>query len=154
MSYLQNSGGIRTAVFGTKASRATAALPAGVLGNIFTVSGRVVITSLVGEVTVAVQNQACSLSIGTAPTVGVGSATCLATSTSIIAAPVGTHFVAAPGAALTLDLATQAGVILVATGFLVDAGSITITTTATNTGSVKWDLTYVPFDDGATVAAA
>lgn len=31
---------------------------------------------------------------------------------------------------------------------------MTITTTATVTGSVKWTLTYVPIDDAATVAAA
>jgi hypothetical protein len=40
------------------------------------------------------------------------------------------------------------------TRFLVDAGSVTITTSATNTGSVKWDLIYVPYDTNATVAAA
>ncbi len=42
---------------------------------------------------------------------------------------------------------------LPSTAFLVDAGSITITTTANVTGSVKWSLTYIPYDDAGTVVA-
>lgn len=155
MTYIISPAGIRDALYGIKVDRATAALPATALGNIFTVTGgRVVITSLVGEVTTVVQNQACTLSIGVAPTVGTGSATALGTASSIIAAPVGTHLAAAPGGAVVVDLATQAGVVLAESPFLVDPGSITITTSATNTGSVKWSLTYVPYEDAGVVVAA
>lgn len=156
MTYILSPSGIRTALLGVKVDRTTAALPASTLGNIFTVSGgRVVVTSLVGEVTTAVQNQACTVSIGTAPTVGTGSATALGTASSIIAAPIGTHFGASPGSAVVVDLSTQAGIALAdGAPFLVDPGSITITTSATNTGSVKWSLTYIPYDDAGTVAAA
>lgn len=136
-------------------SRATNTLPATTTGNIFTVSGgRILVKALVGEVTVAVQNQACTLAIGTAPTVGTGSTTALGTASSIIAAPIGTHVAANPGGAAVTDLSTQAGVLVQAAGFLLDAGSITITTSATNTGSVKWDLVYVPWDTAASVVAA
>jgi hypothetical protein len=38
-------------------------------------------------------------------------------------------------------------------GYIVPAGAISITTSATNTGAFKWTLTYVPLDDGASVAA-
>ena len=133
----------------------TAALPATATGNIFTVSGgRILIVALIGEVTTAVQNQACTLAIGTAPTVGTGSTTALGTASSIIAAPIGTHFGINPGSATATDLATQAGISTPAGRFLVDVGTITITTSATNTGSVKWDLIYVPWDTAAAVAAA
>lgn len=136
-------------------SRTTNTLPATTTGNIFTVSGgRILVKALVGEVTVAVQNQACTLAIGTAPTVGTGSTTALGTASSIIAAPIGTHVAANPGGAAVTDLSTQAGVLVQAAGFLLDAGSITITTSATNTGSVKWDLVYVPWDTAASVVAA
>lgn len=155
MTTIIANASVRTIALGIAVARATAALPATALGNIFTVSGgRIAVVSLVGEVTTAVQNQACTVSIGTAPTVGTGSATALGTATSIIAAPIGTHFGINPGGATVVDLSTQAGVLLPAARFVVDPGSITITTSATNTGSVKWDLIYVPLDIGAQVVAA
>lgn len=154
MTTIVSNSSVRMIDLGLLVSRATAALPATATGNIFVVSGgRIIVTSLTGEVTTAVQNQACTLAIGTAPTVGTGSATALGTASSIIAAPIGTHFQANPGGAAVTDLATQAGV-LAAARFVVAIGNITITTSATNTGSVKWDLTYIPLDIGAQVVAA
>lgn len=151
---IQNSA-VRLISEGILVSRATNTLPATATGNIFTVSGgRVLIVALVGEVTTAVQNQACTVAIGVAPTVGTGSTTALGTGSSVIAAPIGTHVGINPGGAAATDLATQAGVAMPSAGFLVDAGSITITTSATNTGSMKWDLIYIPVDNGASVAAA
>jgi hypothetical protein len=155
MSTLIKSADVRTISLGLAVARATAVLPASALGNIFTVSGgRVLVIGVVGEVTTAIQNQACTVSIGTAPTVGTGAASALGTASSIVAAPIGTHIMSAPGGAAVVDLTTQAGVLIPSAGFLVDIGAITITTSATNTGSVKWDLIYVPFDVGASVAAA
>lgn len=155
MTYEISPNGIRTAQLGVKVDRATAALPSGTLGNIFTVSGgRVLITSLVGEVTTVLGAGANTITIGTAPTVGTGSATALGTSATITTAAVGSHFAASAGGATVIDVSTQAGVTVAAAGFLVDAGSITITTTATVTGLVKWSITYIPYDDAATVAAA
>jgi hypothetical protein len=155
MSTMIKAADVRTIALGIAVARATATLPATATGNIFTVTGgRIVVVGLVGEVTTAVQNQACTLAIGSTPTVGTGSTTALGTASSIIAAPIGTHFAANPGSATVVDLATQAGVLLNAAGYVLDAGSITITTSATNTGSVKWDLLYVPFDIGASVVAA
>lgn len=155
MTTLIKAQDVRTIALGINTSRATNTLPAGALGNIFTVSGgRIAVVSLIGEVTTVVQNQACTLAIGTAPTVGTGSATALGTATSIIAAPVGTHFGANPGGATVVDLSTQAGVLMPSQLLAVDPGTITITTSATNTGSVKWDLIFVPLDVGAQVVAA
>lgn len=156
MSVYLSGKELRRLMYGIHVNRATAALPAGVAGNIFTVSGgRCLINLLFGEVTTAIQNQACTLSVGALPTVGTGSATNLATATSIIAAPIGSHFGANPGGALIADIATEAGVTL-AGGFpaVVDTGYITITPSATNTGSVQWDLFFVPVDDGANIVAA
>lgn len=147
---------LRRLLYGIHVNRPTNTLPASVAGNIFTVSGgRCLINLLFGEVTVAVQNQACTLSIGALPTVGTGSATNLATAVSIIAAPIGAHFGANPGGALIADITTEAGITL-AGGYpaVVDTGTITITPSATNTGSVQWDLFYVPIDDGAQIVAA
>lgn len=155
MTTIIKNADVRTISLGINVSRATAALPASATGNIFVVSGgRILVVHLLGEVTTAVQNQACTLAIGTAPTVGTGSTTAVGTASSIIAAPIGTHFSANPGGATVTDLATQAGVLIPAAGFVVNIGNVTITTSATNTGSVKWDLVYVPLDVGAQVVAA
>lgn len=156
MTYIISPAGIRTALYGVKVDRATAALPASTLGDLFTVTGgRIVITSLVGEVTTVLGSGANSLTIGTTPTVGTGSASALGSgTTSLLTAPVGTHIAASPGSAVIVDLGTQAGVALPSFGFLADPGSVTITTAATVTGSVKWSITYIPYDDGALVVAA
>lgn len=155
MTYILSPAGVRTALFGVKVDRATAVLPSSTLGNIFTVAGgRVVITSLVGEVTTVLGAGANTITIGTAPTVGVGSATALGTAATITTAAVGSHVAANPGGAAVIDVSTQAGVALQSAGFVVDVGSVTITTTATVTGSVKWSITYVAFDDAGVVTAA
>ncbi|MDX3759342.1 hypothetical protein [Streptomyces sp. AK02-04a] len=156
MTTLIQNKDVRLIAAGLAVSRATATLPASATGNIFVVSGgRILVRGLIGEVTTAVQNQACTLAIGTAPTVGTGSTSALGTATSIIAAPIGTHATANPGGATVVDLSTQAGALIsVGALFVVPVGNITITTSATNTGSVKWDLLYVPLDNGAQVTAA
>lgn len=155
MTYLPNTMGIRTAIYGTKVERPMAALPSSALGNVFTVSGgRIAITGLVGEVTTVLGAGVNTITLGYAPTVGTGSATALGTSATITTAAAGSHIAANPGGATLIDVSTQAGVLLPSIGFLVDVGSVTITTSATVTGSVKWTLTYVPMDDTALVAAA
>jgi hypothetical protein len=156
MTTIIANASVRQIALGINVSRATNTLPATATGNIFVVSGgRIIVASLVGTVTTAVQNQACTLAIGTAPTTGTGSTTALGTASSIIAAPIGTNFAANPGGATVTDLSTQAGVLVFTAGkFLVAVGNVTITTSATNTGSVKWDLTYIPLDIGAQVVAA
>lgn len=156
MSNIIQGAQVRLLSAGIKVSRATAALPAGVLGNIFTITGgRILVVALVGEVTTVIGGTAMTMTIGTAPTVGTGSASALGTASSALAtAAVGTHLGINPGGAVVADVATQAGVSAPAAMFIADPGSITITPSATNTGSVKWDLIYIPLDDNAAVAAA
>lgn len=147
---------VRTIALGLQVNRAANNLPASTTGNIFTVSGgRILMIALIGQVTTAVQNQACSLSINSVATAGSSLALC--TGGSIINAPVGTHFSlpSSAGSALVTDLATQSGVQDVMTSaWLIDVGVLNQQTTATNTGQVKWDVVYIPWDAGAQVAAA
>jgi hypothetical protein len=154
-SLIQNKD-VRQLALGNQLSRATNTLPATATGNIFTITGgRILLVALIGEVTTAIQNQACTLKVSTAPT--VGSAVDLCAAGSIINAAVGTHFSlpSAAASALVTDLGTGGGVQDVMTSaWLVPIGSLTITTSATNTGSVKWDLAYIPWDNAAQVAAA
>ncbi len=146
---------LRNAEFGFLVSRATAALPAGVKGSIFTVTGRIKVNLLVGEVTTVLGATVTSLVIGNTPTVGSAVANSLATTAVITSAVAGTHLTASPGGALIItDIANGNGVVIPTATFLCPAGGIDITPTATDTGSVKWDLWYTPLDSAATVVAA
>lgn len=135
-----------------KVSRATASLPATTTGTIFNViGGRVKLKALIGEVTTAIQAQACNLSVNCNPTVG-GTAV-IASTVDINADEAGTTYgVEGDGTAL---VATSSGYTPGCFGEpVVQEGIISITTSATNTGSVKWDLYYLPLDPTAYVTAA
>ena len=135
-----------------RVSRATASLPATTTATIFTVrGGRVKLKALIGEVTTAIQAQACNLSVNCNPTVG-GTAV-IASTVDINADEVGTTYgVEGDGTAL---VATSSGFSPGCFGDpVVQEGVISITTSATNTGSVKWDLYYEPLDRTAYVVAA
>ena len=59
--------------------------------------GTVLVTFIAGMVSTAIQNQACTLALGNAPTGGSAVTTSLALAASIQAKPVGTLFVPTPG---------------------------------------------------------
>jgi hypothetical protein len=167
MSVFPSASQVREAALGLSVAGAAKNLPATTSQGIFTVSGgRVLITSLIGIVTTAVQNQACTLSVGFTPTGGSLSAAALATASSIINLAVGA-MVAIPqnqtglvvgsaspgvlgpgnGATSVVSLPGDGGVCIL------NSGTISVSTSATNTGALKYSLTYVPYDDGATVTA-
>lgn len=147
---------LRQLLFGTKVEEPAAVLPATATAHIFTVSGgRVIVTGLVGQCTTVCTSTATLLSIGVSPTVGTASTTGLCTTTAITSAEVGS-LVSLPqvkGALLANVLAGGAAQVNGSDGYVVEPGTIDITTSATNTGAFKWTLTYVPLDDGASVAA-
>jgi hypothetical protein len=154
MTYKISDYGIRTALLGVKVDRATATLPQNGLGHIFTVSGgRVVITSLVGEATVAIGATITTVKVTSTP--ATGTAVDLTSATAVTSLEIGGHL-SLPltlGGALVVNTAGAAEV-PGALGFLVPVGSIDITTSANDTGSVKWSITYIPYEDGGTVVAA
>lgn len=136
--------------FGIKVERAAAVLPATATQTIFTVSGgRVIITGIVGEVTTV-----CSATATTVLIEAVGTASAVAsslhTATAVTSLAVGNMFTptaqgaaAQTGSAVSLNNET-----------VVPTGIVRITTSATNTGAMKWLVTYIPLDDGASIAAA
>lgn len=161
MTTVVNNTSVRLNAIGRFVQRPTAALPATATGSIFTISGgAVLLTSFVARVTTAIQNQACSLSVGITPTVGSAQNAALASSTSIIAAIVGNNWSlnSTIGGALitgTLSVANVPVAIgLPASLLYLPVGAVTVTTTATNTGSVEWLMTYVPLESGSAVVAA
>lgn len=148
---------LRTLLYGLKVTEPAAIVPQTGTAHIFTVAGgRVVITSLVGQVTAAASATATTLSIGVTPTVGTAAATGLATATAITSAEIGT-LVSLPISygALLVGVGAKAGGAVQAQGsggYVVQPGTVDIVTSASNaTAALSWTLTYVPLDDGATV---
>jgi hypothetical protein len=141
---------------GRLVSRATATLPATAAQNIFTIAGgRVIVIALVGEVTTIIQAQSTTVKITSTPT--TGSAVDLSNTTADInALEVGGRIAlpALAAAATTLTKLNAGYMTLQTSHVLVPIGNISYTTGATSTGSIKWDLIYVPFDTGANVTAA
>ncbi len=154
MTTLIKNVDVRTIALGINVSRATSNLPATAALNIFTVSGgRILVVSLVGEVTTVIQAQACTVKVTSTPT--AGSAVDLsAVSASISGLEVGGKLTLPAAAATALVTGNAGGVIGRQANWVIPAGSLSYTTSATNTGQIKWDLTYVPLDAGAQVVAA
>lgn len=162
MSTLINNTELREITLGRIVEKAAFTLPATTSTAIFTVTGgRVLITSLVGEVTTVLGGTATSLNVTLDPD-GANAVADLAAATVVTSDAVGTLYTVT-GAPADLLAAPEVGStavpnyvsgVLVGRGFVVPAGSILLKTSATNTGATKWALTYVPYDTGASVAAA
>lgn len=137
------------------AERATAALPAGTSTSLFTVTGRVKLIDIQGLVTTKIQDQACTAQLSvldTSPTALGSTAICAATSirnntTRTLYSITGTF-------ANSLVTSINAAVFQAAPTTLVGPSLIKLQTSATNTGSVKWRVDYVPLEAGARVFAA
>lgn len=153
MSVIIQSDQLRTVVVGTKVDRATANIPQTATGTLFTVSGgRILVTSILGEVTTAIQAQANAVKLRATPT--TGSVNDLSGTVDINGAAVGSLLGATGLAADALVLSTGGGVSNLRNPIIVAIGNIGLNTAASSTGQIKWSLTYVPYDNGATVVAA
>lgn len=147
---------LRQLLLGTLVAGTAKVLPATTKQSLFTVAGgRVLVTSLIGVCTTVCTSTATTVSLGTTPTVGTASATGIATATAVTSSEVGTLVSLPAGAKGALLVGANAGTAVqgYGDGYVVSAGTIDITTSATNTGAFQWQLTYIPLDDGASVTA-
>jgi hypothetical protein len=138
---------------GLRVNRATAALPQTAAAAIFTIAGgRVIVTSIVGEVTTAIQNQANNTKLTANPTTGTSVDMCAVL--SIANDEVGCLY-SITGVPADAMIGTNAGLVPdMAKSLILPVGTIDLDCAASNTGSVKWTITYIPLDDGATIVAA
>jgi hypothetical protein len=145
--------GLRSVHFGIKVDRATAALPASTQAALFTVStGRILLTSIVGEVTTVIQTQADNTKLVSNPTTGTDVDLCAVL--DITADQVGCLY-GITGLFSDAMVGANAGATVVQRNpIVIPKGTIDLSCAATNTGAVKWSVTYVPLDDGAMVTAA
>ncbi len=161
MSYIPDVEGIRAGAIGFRVDRAAAALPQSATGGIFTVAGgRVVVTSLIGVVTVALGATATNLNVVHTPT--VGSVADLAAATVVTSDIVGTLYsltgypldLLSANARTLINVPDAAHAALCERAMVLPAGTIGAKTDANDTGSVQWSVTWYPFDTGATLVAA
>lgn len=139
--------------FGIRIDRATATLPQSVAGAIFTVSGgRVIVNMIIGQVTTIIQTQTNNTKIKSVPT--AGSTVDLCATKDITALEVGGLLVVNGVAATALTQANAGSIIAETVPVVVAPGSIQLDCAASNTGSIKWSIFYVPLDDGAFIIAA
>jgi hypothetical protein len=128
---------LRKLNYGTLVTTAAAAFPQTATATLFTVTGgNIIVTCLLGEVTTVIVDG-------------------IATTTALTSAEVGTLVTVQPSSGLggALVVGSLAGsAVFPGDPFVVSAGTITWTTGASHTGAMKWYLTYIPLDDGASVS--
>ncbi|RPE34921.1 hypothetical protein [Kitasatospora cineracea] len=155
MSVIIQSDQLRTVLVGAKVDRATATLPQTTQAAIFTVSGgRVLVTGLVGEVTTATGATATNLKVTSNPTTGTD--VDLAANTAVTSKEIGSLITlpGTSGSALVVKNGGGGGQLPAHNPYVVPIGTIDLVTDASDTGSVKWSITYIPLDNGASVTAA
>ena len=155
MSVLIQGDQLRSLLCGVKVQRTTASLPQTGTSTLFTITGgKVLITSIVGEVTTVIQTQANATKLTFDPT-DAGATQDLCATSDITADAVGTMYsitgTVATGLQDALNFLPSNKV--PAQPIVLKPGAILLDCAASNTGSVKWDLTYIPLDNGASVAA-
>ena len=133
-------------------ARATGALAQTADLSLFTVTGKVEILQIIGEVTTVVQTQANNTLLKINPTVGADVDLCAAL--DISADAVGSLYTITGTFANALINTVSGAVPSQASGVVVTAGVIELECAASNTGSVKWTVVYKAVDPGASIVVA
>src|SRR5258705_7614078 len=154
MSIIVQADQLRALLAGTKVTGGAKTLPATATGSIFNViGGRVLVTSITGVVTTAVQAQANAVKLVATPS-GNGAVNDLSTTVDINGLALGGLLSPTGLAGDALVKSTGGGVSGLRTPIVGTPGAIGLNTAAPNTGAVTWTLTYVVLDNGASVTAA
>jgi hypothetical protein len=138
--------------YGNTSVRAAAVLPATATTNFFqVVGGNVIITNILGQVVTATGATATTLLLEAFNT-AANAAASIATAVSVASLPVGTFYAVPTVGSAGVTGATNA-LAVQNNEFIVGAGFIRATTSASNTGTVKWYVNYISLDPGAYVVA-
>ena len=147
---IEQAGGKMGDAFYT--GRAAATLPATTATPYFTVTGKILLLDIVGEVTTVVETQANNTKLIANPTVGADVDLCAVL--SITADAVGTIYHITGTLANAMVATTSGAGVAQASPLIVAAGSIDLSCAATNTGATKWGVRYQPLEPGARVFVA
>lgn len=151
MSVIITGEQLRTVLFGNRAEKSTGTLAATTI-SLFTVAvGKVLVTSLVGEVTTAI-TVANSYKLQHNPTTGTTKDLCAATDIGTTDTPAG-NLISCQG--LTGDsLLTGPGAVPTLKQPIVLTPGVVESVSAGTDGVILWVVTWVPLDNGASLVAA
>lgn len=139
--------------FGVPVERAAAALPQTTASALFNVvGGRVAILAVLGEVTTVIQTQANNTKLIANPAVGTSVDICAVL--DISADEVGCLYGITGVPADALVGANAGASPVCSRPIVVNTGTIDLSCAASNTGAVKWQIRYLPLDEGAHITAA
>lgn len=151
MSTIIQGSQLRTIGFGTRVEKSTGTLAATTVALFTVAGGKVLLTSIVGEITTAI-TVANSYKLQHNPTVGTTADLCAATDIGTTDTPAGSllgfqglagdSIIQGPGKIATLKQP-----------LVLTAGQIESVSAGTD-GVILWVVTYVPLDDGASLVAA
>lgn len=151
MSVIIQGNQLRGVALGTRVSKATGTL-ASETKTLFNVTGgKVLITSIVGEVTTAI-TVANSYKLQANPTTGTTGNLCAATDIGTTDTPAGS-LLGFDGIAASSIQQGPGTAPLLQRPIAVNTGTIEHVSAGTD-GAITWVLTYVPIDDGAAITAA
>jgi hypothetical protein len=132
-------------ILGITVSKSTGTLAATTIPLFTIANGLVAVTAIVGRVTTAI-TVANSYKLQHNPTAGTNSDLCTATDIGTTDTALGEILVAKKGSALAV------GAALIVAPVIMDSGQIESVSAGTD-GVIKWYVTYVPIDTGATLVA-
>ncbi len=140
-------------ILGQTTERGTAVLTGGT-NDLFTISGgRILVTQILGELTIVMQALASSIRLIANPTTGTTRNMCANLLVNAYAegdllgiTGVNTDAMLPPASSGVLEGQTF--------GVIVQEGVISLVDDLANTGSIKWTLKWIPLDTGAAVVAA
>lgn len=155
MTALASGSAALLGILGIRVSRATAALPQSTTATLFTVTGKVAVTAIFGEVTTVIQTQADNTKLQFDPT-DAGATQDLCAVLDITADAVGTMYsiTGTPATAMQDSLNFVSSDKMLARPLILKPGAILLNCAASNTGAVKWDIVYTPLENGASITAA
>jgi len=133
-------------------SRTASVLPQTAQTAYFTVTGRVLLVNIVGEVTTVIQTLANATKLVANPTVGADVDLCAVN--DITADAVGTLYNITGTLADAMIATTSGAMKSQAANIVVTAGTIDLNCAASATGETKWVLHYVPLDAGSVIVVA
>lgn len=133
-------------------TRATSTLPQTADLSLFTITGKVEIVQIVGEITTVIETQANATLLKINPTVGADVDLCAALDISADAD--GSLYTITGTFADALINTVSGAVPSQASGVVVTAGVLELECAASNTGSVKWTVVYKAIDPAAKILVA
>jgi hypothetical protein len=151
MTTIINGNELRTILLGTRVEKATGTLTAATVPLFTVAGGKVLVTSIVGEVTTAI-TVANSYKLQHNPTTGTTKDLCAATDIGTTDTPAGS-LLGFQGLTGDSILQGPGAVPTIKQPLILTAGQIEHVSAGSD-GAITWVITYIPLDDGASLVAA